>query len=221
MEYTLKRVKRSRSIRVRVEPTGEVVVSASPYVPHIMIERFVKQQEAWITRQQNRNKLRTEVFPTFDWENKVVSYLGNLYNIRCERQEVRCKIKKQEIIVWPITDEVKDAPKVLTGWLKREGEKNILDQLPYWADKMSLRYGAVRFRQQKSRWGSCSGQGTLSFNWRLIHFKPAVINYVIIHELAHIKHHDHSRAFWAMVEKYMPQYQDHRNFLKRVQLQLI
>lgn len=232
MEYTLKRVKRSRSIRVRVEATG-VVVTASPYIPRFMIERFVKQQEPWIKRQQAKNKLRTEVFPTFDWENKVVSYKGKLYDLRIihrqdsgqENYELsikkRISINTNKIEIVPITGKEIDAKKMLVSWLKREGEDYILSQLPDWAEKMKVRYGSVRFRQQKSRWGSCSGRGNLSFNWRLIHFKQEVINYVIVHELAHIKHHDHSKEFWATVADYEPRYKEHVRFLKRVQLQLI
>lgn len=223
MDYTLRRIARSKSIRVRVEPSGAVMVTAPQYVPKLMVERFVKQEEAWIKRQQHRVKLRKDVYPTFDWDGRLVSYLGIIYSINSKERVVssegngqleRIIMDKQHIIITPVTGREVDAKKMLVNWLKREGEREILDRLPHWSKTMNLKYGRVRFRQQKSRWGSCSGKGNLSFNWRLIHFKPEVIDYVIVHELAHIKHHNHSAAFWQVVVKYFPTFQKPRQFLK-------
>lgn len=215
---------------MRVEPSGEVVVTAAKYVPRMMIDRFVRQEEAWIERQLKRVKLRKEVYPTFDWEGRMVLYLGKLYeinikglvsSIKGENAKSRIHVDKNKIIVTPITGEENDGRKMLVSWLKREGEQDIRERLPRWADKMKLTYGQVRFRQQKSRWGSCSGKGNLSFNWRLVHFKPEVIDYVIVHELAHIKHHDHSAAFWELVSRYVPAFQEQRKFLKMFHLELL
>lgn len=187
----------------------------------MFVDRFIKQHEAWIERQRRRVALTKTAFPTFDWEGKVVSYLGKLLRIRIMNHEVRIKINNQELWISPITGLEKDAKTILTGWLKREGEGYILKRLPELSLKMGTKYSRVTFRQQKSRWGSCSGRGNVSFNWRLIHFKPAVIDYVIMHELAHIKHHDHSRDFWGVVEQYCGNYKEHVRFLKRQVLELI
>jgi hypothetical protein len=213
MDYTLKRVRRSRSVKVRIEPNGDVLVTAPWLAPKFMIERFLKQNEAWITRQQKRTKLKSELYPTLDWKKKVVSYLGQLYQIRIMNNELRIMIKGQVIYLSPVTDLESDARKMLVAWLKRSGERYISEQLPPQARKMGLTHGTVRFRQQKSRWGSCSGQGNLSFNWRLIHFKAEIIQYVLIHELSHLRHHNHSRAFWELVEKFDRGYKAHRQFL--------
>jgi predicted metal-dependent hydrolase len=223
MEYTLKRVGRSRSIRVRVEPTGEVVVTAPRFAPAFMIERMVASNQKWIERQKQRTKLRGEAFPTLDWDKKLVTYMGQLYRIKVHSRSGsnfhsgsatdRIKIEPQEIRINPITGIEADGRKMLVKWLKREGEGYILDRLPKIADEMGIKYGTVRFRQQRSRWGSCSGHGNLSFNWRLVHFKPEIIDYVIVHELSHIKHHNHGARFWAMVEKYDGGYEEKKKFL--------
>lgn len=72
----------------------------------------------------------------------------------------------------------------------------------------------ITIRGQKTRWGSCSAKGTLSFNWRLMLAPPAVLDYVVVHELCHLTHMDHSRAFWALVESVCPDYRTHRKWLK-------
>lgn len=78
---------------------------------------------------------------------------------------------------------------------------------------MGVRHKKIAIRDQKTRWGSCSTSGTLSFNWRLIMAPPEVLDYVVVHELAHFSHMDHSKAFWSTVEKVMPDYDIHRKWL--------
>jgi predicted metal-dependent hydrolase len=231
MEYRLKRVRRSRSVKVRVEAGGEVVVTAPWLAPKFMIERFVKQNEAWITRQKARTRLKQDIYPTFNWDQKTVSYLGKLYGIQIHPrgesslhlggEEQRINLKDDEIILSPITGLASDARKMLGKWLQHESERFIGESLGVLSQKMGLKHGTVRFRQQKSRWGSCTGEGNLSFNWRLVHFKPEIINYVVIHELAHIKHHDHSPAFWQLVAKFDPTYKTKRQFLHKQMVSLI
>lgn len=75
-------------------------------------------------------------------------------------------------------------------------------------------YHRITIRDQKTRWGSCSAKGTLSFNWRLMLAPPAVLDYVVVHELCHLTHMNHSKAFWALVESACPDYRTHRKWLK-------
>lgn len=79
----------------------------------------------------------------------------------------------------------------------------------------------ITIRDQKTRWGSCSAKGTLSFNWRLMLAPPAVLDYVVVHELCHLTHMDHSPAFWALVESVCPDYRIHRKWLKEHGRELI
>ena len=75
-------------------------------------------------------------------------------------------------------------------------------------------YSAIAIRDQKTRWGSCSGRGTLSFNWRLMLAPPKVLDYVVVHELCHLEHMNHSKDFWACVESILPDYKEYRKWLK-------
>ena len=79
----------------------------------------------------------------------------------------------------------------------------------------------ITIRDQKTRWGSCSARGTLSFNWRLMLAPPAVLDYVVVHELCHLTHMNHSPAFWALVESVCPDYRIHRKWLKEHGQELI
>lgn len=75
-------------------------------------------------------------------------------------------------------------------------------------------YTSITIRDQKSRWGSCSSRGTLSFNYRLIFAPPHILDYVVVHELCHLTHMNHSRDFWAKVESVMPDYRECRKWLR-------
>ena len=82
-------------------------------------------------------------------------------------------------------------------------------------------YQRITIRDQKTRWGSCSAKGTLSFNWRLMLAPPAVLDYVVVHELCHLTHMNHSNAFWELVESDCPDYRAHRKWLKEHGQELI
>lgn len=191
-------------------------MSAPGLMPKFVIDRFVNQNTAWIERQKHRIKLRQTANPSLDWEQKIVSYLGSLYSIKVSG-ETGNKVEIDNGICWirPITGSAADAKKTLLAWLKISAEKHILKRVIYWADKMQVSFGSVRFGQQSSRWGSCSGENNLRFNWRLIHFPEEVIDYVVIHELAHTVHHDHSNRFWDLVQQYCMSWKEQRRFLKR------
>ena len=85
---------------------------------------------------------------------------------------------------------------------------------------MQTSYNKITLRRQKTRWGSCSSKKNLNFNWQLVYFEPKIIDYVIIHELAHLTHMNHSKNFWQLVEKYDPEYKKHVGWLKRNGLNL-
>ena len=92
--------------------------------------------------------------------------------------------------------------------------KYIPKRVKHFAAQEGISYGRITIRNQKTRWGSCSSRGNLNFNCLLMLAPPEVIDYVVVHELAHIRHHDHSAAFYAEVAKVMPDYKERRKLLK-------
>lgn len=103
----------------------------------------------------------------------------------------------------------------IADWYKSYARETFQKKADFYGGKMGVDFGRISIREQKTRWGSCSGKGNLNFNWKLMMMPEAIIDYVVIHELAHRKHMDHSAAFWQEVEKNLPDYKGRRDWLKK------
>jgi predicted metal-dependent hydrolase len=222
MEYQLKRLARSRSIRISLDSNHRVVVTAPLKTPVGLIDDFVAKSEAWIKRYKQKLSLRQMANPTLNFEEKTVSYLGRLYAYEFSGQGAeKVQLSGSKMLVAPPTFAALDVDKTLVAWLKTEAERLIRKQVAVWSEKMQTDCRSIRFGQQKSRWGSCTGDNRLQFNWRLVHFPLPVIDYVIIHELAHTVHHNHSAEFWQLVAKHCPAFKEHKLYLKRQMVALV
>ena len=103
-----------------------------------------------------------------------------------------------------VESEARAAARELVSTLARDEAKHI-----------GVRYHRIRIGGQRTRWGSCSSRGTLSFNWRLVLAPVEVLDYVVVHELCHLRVPNHSRRFWALVERHRPHWRDQRDWLRR------
>ncbi len=128
-----------------------------------------------------------------DWIDKSVSKM---------RQRKAQQLQKKELS----PQEVK--------LLVTRAKRIIPQRVRYYADIMGVTYGRITIRMQKSRWGSCSGKGNLNFNCFLMRTPDEIIDYVVVHELCHLKEMNHSPRFWAEVEKVLPDYKERRKWLK-------
>lgn len=144
---------------------------------------------------------------------------------RLPDKELISFIEKHQSWIWEKLDlskqkqeERKQTGATAPGELTKEETQKILDKFSarvrYWAGIMGITYGRITIRNQKTRWGSCSSKGNLNFNYQLYYLPENLMDYVIIHELAHRRHMDHSAGFWKEVEKYCPDYKTCRKTLK-------
>lgn len=121
--------------------------------------------------------------------------------------QTRQRVEKRKTEQIPISEEV-----------RREGierAKRIFpERTAYFAKRMDVDYGRITIREQKTRWGSCSSKGNLNFNWKLVLLDPELLDYVVVHELAHRREMNHSVAFWKVVEAEFPDYRERRARLK-------
>ena len=97
---------------------------------------------------------------------------------------------------------------------RKEARRRITERAAYFAEKMGVDYGRIAIKAATTRWGSCSAQGNLNFHWKLILMPPAILDYVVVHELAHRIEMNHSPRFWTQVERILPDYRERRRWLK-------
>lgn len=174
----------------------------------------VKKSDGWIQRQL----LRVEKKKKFGETSNKIKIFGKTYHKKVNfqsKQSIKTKVVGDTLSINPTDDSAKKIKSEIDRFLKSTAEKYILPRTKQLAKKMKVKFGRISLRQQKTRWGSCSSQGNLNFNWRLVHCPPKVIDYVIIHELAHRQHMDHSSSFWNLVKTYDPEYLKNRGWLKR------
>jgi hypothetical protein len=116
---------------------------------------------------------------------------------------------------------LENAEPVFRNWYRRQAGKLIEERVVFFAGRYQLQYEKIKITSARTRWGSCSAKGVLSFSWRLIMTPVEVVDYVVIHELVHTIHHNHSKSFWKMVEKLLPDYRKHRMWLRQNGQQMI
>lgn len=97
---------------------------------------------------------------------------------------------------------------------RRMAREYLPDRVAYWSQRMGALPTALHITSARTRFGSCSGSNSISLSWRLMQYPPEAIDYVVVHELCHIRHHDHSAAFWAEVARYLPDYRERQRLLK-------
>lgn len=103
---------------------------------------------------------------------------------------------------------------VKTPYYREKARDILIERANYYAEKFSLPYKQVRLSSAKTRWGSCSYQNNLNFNWRIMFAPPQVLDYLVVHEIAHTVHKNHQKKFWQLVEKMHPEFKESRKWLK-------
>lgn len=136
----------------------------------------------------------------------------NIKEFVLSRQDWICrKLDEYDAMPEPVSQTLSDEEKKR---MKKEARRQITSYVSHYAQKMHLSYGRIAIREQKTCWGSCSSKGNLNFNWKLVLMPPRIMEYVVVHELAHRVEMNHSKAFWAIVENYLPDYRTRRKWLK-------
>jgi predicted metal-dependent hydrolase len=213
ISYQVQRNSRSRNLRLRITTKAEVIVSAPPRVPDHLISRFVQEHSDWITKHLSKMKEKQELV-----DDDQLMIFGKVYQkvIHDDNSgDVPVYINNQKLHIHPVTNTKPSIDRTLTTFLKTTAQKYIVPRTKKLAEVMGMTYTSLTLRDQKTRWGSCSSTGALNFNWRLVQYPVPVIDYVIVHELAHRREMNHSARFWALVAKYDPEYQAHRRWLKK------
>lgn len=120
---------------------------------------------------------------------------------------------QEGLLTITINNPEEDLPTLIEVWARKQAQEILPKKVADWAQKMGVEYNNIVIKDQKSLWGSCSQKKNLNFSYRLIKMPLSIIDYLIVHELSHLIHFDHSPEFWACVEGYIPSYKEARKWL--------
>lgn len=212
VEYTLIRAKR-RTLVIQVQPDRTVVVRAPLRLAKGQIERFLQQKEGWILLQQQRMEQRQHQKESFSLSQGKFPLFGALFPL-CFVQGGK-PYEKDGVFYLPQGDEpsLRAAAQLLYRDIAR---RELQQRVAFYAQRMGVQPTGLRINGARGRWGSCSGKNSLNFSWRLMLAPEHCVDYVVVHELCHILHHDHSAQFWREVERFFPDWRECRRTLAQV-----
>ncbi len=225
IEYELVRTAR-QSIALQVHPDGRVVVRAPKRTPLKQIEAVVAARIAWIARHQVRFQQRAAAQPAARQfvDGAVFPYLGQGYRLRIVLGTARVQLDGDALVVGTRTpdDQARIAAQI-ERWYRTEAARVFAERLDAGFERIAA-WGVprppLRIRDMKSRWGSCSAPtgerpARITLNLRLIELPVALLDYVVLHELCHLREMNHSKAFWALMDAVLPDWRNHRKALRQ------
>ena len=205
-----------KTVAIEVKPGGRVIVRAPKGTRKILIEQFVREKSGWITQAKARmgNMASADVQQHYH-DGAQVLYLGRSWRLIYLNQVKKGLAFKREQGFLLQEDQIDDAAELLKEFYREETRKLAAHYIDQYAPKWDLKVNSLRITSAKTRWGSCSVKNTLNFSYRLAMLPPEAFEYVVVHELAHIRHHNHSSAFWSFAAQMLPEYQQRRQWLKQ------
>lgn len=212
-KVTVSRTRSARYVRLGITSGGDIKVSAPFFTPMYFIRAFVKKSRSEL--QGVIDQYRTVYASNMKIGKShelVIDYSAATTDVKYKKPSVLVRIRDDDDI---LDDDIQAAirEKVVKA-LRSEAKAYLPRRLQHIADSKDFQYTKVRFSHAKGRWGSCSSDGTISLNIALMKLPFELIDYVLIHELAHTKFLNHSASFWNLVEQFDPLYKTHRKALK-------
>jgi predicted metal-dependent hydrolase len=211
LEICIKTSLRARRLRL-VSGVEGVQAIVPPDFSSDELAQFVTSKQDWLRRTSRYYERLREKCGEFD--GSMILYRGTKYRytIVADRMLAATVSEELKMITFHVPDR-RRARAYQQAWFRQQTEAMIMERLPALAGRMGMKYNKVSVRKQKSRWGSCSRKGNLNFNLMLAAVPPEVLDYVIIHELAHLKVLNHSPQFWEIVRSADPDYKSRREWL--------
>ena len=197
-----------KTLAVSVDCLGNVTVRAPYACSEQRIFSFLREKENWILRKKSQRAGAGMKLPPENLDGYSFLLLGKPYLVRlCDSR----KIRVDNAVIYLPSENAKEK---LTAWLKQNAKRILTNAVAAQSTRMGVQVSSVRISSAKTRWGSCSGKNNVNFSFRLLYAPKETVEYVVIHELAHVRHKDHSKRFWAEVEWYAPDWKTHRKWLK-------
>ena len=218
--YAFQRVKR-KTIGMSVGADG-LEVRAPRWATVASVEAVLHEKSAWILRklQESQERQKQMRHTVIEWRDGAsLPFLGEQWLVRLdpEHQSPQASYQETSPKCLPIALSIHAQPgqirDAVQAWLMQQAKLNFTQRLDHFAPQLGVQWKRLSLSNASSRWGTASADGSIRLNWRLIHFKQDVIDYVVVHELSHLRVMNHSPQFWETVGSLVPDYQQRRHAL--------
>jgi predicted metal-dependent hydrolase len=204
---------RRRTLYMRVVAQDSIEIRSPFGINDKKLLDFIVKNGDWIKNQLNRTNIRPRIKLYNDGE--IFYLLGEGYKLKISRgYRNHVSLNETEDTISLELRNGTNIKDILIGWYKETAKCHIKERVNYYESIIGVKSGKITIKNQKTIWGSCSAKGNLNFNLKLIMMPQYVIDYVIVHEICHLIHFNHSKEFWKMVEEIIPDYKERRKYLK-------
>lgn len=224
VEYTLI-ISDRKTIGLQVDSEGNLTIRANKQITVAQIEEVIMDKYSWINKAITEMKIKQQNISEVKYvQGEIVSYLGQnytlqiIYNSNFKKDIIT--IKGNVICITSRKNSQEYLEQVFCSWCKNNLRNIISERIAHYKSNFNIEPKLIQVKEQKRRWGSCSYDNKLMFNWRLIRAPIEIIDYVVVHEMSHMEHKNHSQDFWNRVESVIPNYKDRDKWLKENGLNL-
>ncbi|ELZ46095.1 hypothetical protein C463_04881 [Halorubrum californiense DSM 19288] len=219
VEFEVRRSSAASKPRIDVDIHGVTVVI--PQNEDIQPSKILRENAAWVVDKQRSYEAYREQIPDRTFEvGESFPLLGKDRELVIESR-TKNGVDEDTIRLRESAVKQSSVKQVLENFYRRQARDFFTNRIEQYAERMDVEYDKIEVRNQRTKWGSCSTTGTLGLNWRLLMAPPDVAEYVVIHELAHLREQNHTDEFWSYVEEYDSSYKEHNRWLKENSVQLI
>ncbi len=202
-----------KTLALIVKPDGSLIVRAPLRASEKSIQEFVEGNVKWIEKKQVEALAFLPPMPKQYISGERFTYLGDDYPLEIVKGQKKPLLLDTKFKLAESAHG--NAKLVFEHWYRAQAKQILTERVNLYASQYGLQYRKIGITSARTRWGSCSANGSLNFSWRLIRAPLAAVDYVVVHELVHTVFHNHSKRFWKKVETIMPDYKERRKWLQR------
>ena len=207
----IRRSVRAKNIGLRILDDGSLGITLPAAKKRIDLDRLLSRHRRWILKNLERSS-KEKLLPPFILAEggvlPVLDYECYLRIVTSSRKRARVEFDPPHINLHVNNSRFDTLYPLVEGWYRKMARKFLRDRIPYWVGRLKVVPEGLRVKNQRTLWGSCSRRKNLNFNWRILLLSPETADYLIIHELSHLKHMNHSGKFWNTVKAFCPGYKD-------------
>lgn len=213
-----------KTIGITVDHKKGVIVRSPSKLSDETIRDLVRHKSGWILEKLDMvSQIKPEPRPKEFLSGEKLPYLGRKYRLKViedpEANEVKVQLYHGKFYIRVRADITgRERSQLirqhLIKWYREHADSRIRERVEYYQNKIGITPNSINVKKQEKRWGSCSSKGNLNFNWKLIMAPMAIIDYIVVHELVHLVHPNHSKKFWSMVEFIISDYKERQEWLR-------